>query len=80
MLSHPEPHCSGLQASQIFSHVLYVSGGMQVAGSLLESSLVVMLCRFDEGVNGQFDDDCCKRPQSSRSVANAAGPTSMRTS
>ena len=39
-----------------FSYRRYNSGGMQVAGSLQDSSLVVTPRRFDEGINSQFED------------------------
>ena len=42
-------------------------GGIQVAGSLQDSSLAVMLRRFDEGVKAQFEG------------VTSTWPTSMRT-
>ena len=36
---------------------------MQVAGSLQDSFLVVVLRRFDECVNSQLPDACHKRPE-----------------
>ena len=46
-----------------FSYRYFRSGSQQVAASLQDSSLAVMLRRFDEGINAQFRDTYENHPE-----------------
>ena len=63
-----------------FSYLYFKTGSQQIAGSLQESSLAVMLRRFDEGINARYQNAYETEPPSTSSGMTSTWRILMSTS